>query len=280
MCMTEKGFSVLISVYHAEQPSNLYASLRSIITDQTLMPDQIVLVIDGPISQELVLVVKEFLADYPEVLEILRLEQKMGLGHALSKGLEMCRYELVARMDSDDISHPSRFEKQFQFLNAHAEVSVVGSNIEEFIAEPGDLKVFKVLPETSEALIHYSKKRSPVNHPSIMFRKSAVLAVGSYNDDFRLFEDYSLFARLVRNGFLFYNIQESLLFFRIGNRLDMIKRRSGWAYMKSEVRFLSFAHGIGHFSTIQYLKALCIRVPTRLLPPVIVLKIYATFLRK
>jgi len=278
--MTEKGFSVLISVYHAEQPSNLYASLRSIITDQTLMPDQIVLVIDGPISNDLVLVINEFLSDYPEVLEILRLEQNMGLGYALSKGLEMCRYELVARMDSDDISHPSRFEKQFQFLNAHAEVSVVGSNIEEFIAEPGDLKVFKVLPETSEALIHYSKKRSPVNHPSIMFRKSAVLAVGSYNDDFRLFEDYSLFARLVRNGFLFYNIQESLLFFRIGNRLDMIKRRSGWAYMKSEVRFLSFAHGIGHFSTIQYLKALCIRVPTRLLPPVIVLKIYATFLRK
>ena len=140
--------------------------------------------------------------------------------------------------------------------------------------------VIKRLPEDSDQLVIYSKQRSPVNHPSIMFRKSAVLSSGGYNGDFRLFEDYSLFARMITKGFKFYNIQEPLLYFRIGNGMETIKRRSGWGYMRSEVRFLSFAYGIGHFNTLQYIKALCVRIPIRLLPPIIVLKIYSIFLRK
>ncbi|HKG08896.1 MAG TPA: glycosyltransferase [Pedobacter sp.] len=277
--MTTSGFAVLISVYHAETASNLREALKSITTDQTLRPSQVMLVLDGPVGAALETVVSEYTTAYPEILEVLRLEKNMGLGNALARGLQLCRYELVARMDSDDISHPSRFETQFRFLNAHPEISVVGSNIEEFSFVPGDMKVFKTLPESPEAVRSYSKKRCPVNHPSIMFRKSAILAVGNYNDDYKCFEDYNLFARMMVKGFNFYNIQEALLYFRIGNRLEMIKRRSGWSYMLSEVRFLKFARSIGHFNRIEFLKALCIRVPTRLLPAKIVLKIYSKFLR-
>lgn len=277
--MITSGFSVLISVYHAEIASNLQEALKSITTDQTLQPAQVVLVLDGPVGAALEAIVSAYVAIYPETFTIHRLEKNLGLGNALARGLQLCRYEFVARMDSDDISHPARFEKQFKFLSDRADIAVVGSNIEEFHLIPGDMKVFKVLPEDAEAIRKYSRKRSPVNHPSIMFRKSAVLAAGNYNDNYKYFEDYNLFARMIVNGFRFYNIQEPLLYFRIGDRLEMIKRRSGWSYMISEVRFLKFAHSIGHFTDIEFLKALCIRVPTRLLPAKIVLKIYSKFLR-
>jgi hypothetical protein len=166
------------------------------------------------------------------------------------------------------------------FLKNNPEIDIVGSNIEEFNLIPGDLKRFKINPETHDVLIKNIKFKSPCNHPSIMFRKSAVLKAGSYNGDLILFEDYSLFIRMWISGSKFYNIQEVLLNFRVGNGLDTIKRRSGWHYLNKECNFLRFAKDIGAFSSYDIFKYKFIKFPIRLLPPKIVLFIYNSFLRK
>lgn len=277
--MKGNGFSVLLSVYHAEKPTNLRAALDSIILGQTLKPNQVVLMVDGPIGQALEQAIATSEANYPEILQVYRLEQNNGLGNALAKGLDLCTYEIVARMDTDDISRNDRFEQQFQFLGTHPEIAVVGSIIEEFRDIPGDLKFFKKLPEHPDAIRVYSRQRSPMNHPSIMFKKSAVIAAGGYKDTFKFFEDYDLFIRMIVMGNLFYNIQEPLLYFRVGEPLEMIKRRSGWGYMRNEIKFFRFGYAIGHFSVIELLKALSIRVPIRLLPARLVLEVYRRFLR-
>lgn len=272
-------FSVLMSVYDKESPGNLAAALSSII-HQTMPPAEIVFMVDGPISEALDRVVDEYVRQYPSLFKIIRLPVNMGLGAALSIGLLNCSHELIARMDSDDISLPERFQKQIAFLRRNASIAVVGSNIEEFNLVPGDLKIFKILPENGAALIKYAKYRNPLNHPTIMFRKQAVLAAGNYSGEIRLFEDYMLYIRLLLLGYELYNIQESLVHFRIGNRQENIKRRSGLHYLRKELRFVAYAKQKGYLNAWQFLRIIISKPVVRLLPLPIVLWLYKNLLRK
>lgn len=274
-----QGISVLISVYFKDSPVFLKQSLES-ICQQSLMPDQIVLIHDGPLNDNLYSVIEEFERKYPMVFECVILKENKGLGTALQIGTDFCKYEYIARMDADDICRRERFEKQFDFLVRNPDIDVVGSNIEEFNQIPGDLGRFKNCRERHDQLVDQISFRSPLNHPSIMIKKQALLDAGGYDGEFLLFEDYALFLRLWKSGAKFHNIQEVLLDFRVGDGLAMIKKRSGIHYFKKENRFLNYGYKIGAFDRKQLVRNKVFRLTARLLPPKVILFIYNLFLRK
>ncbi|WHZ31950.1 glycosyltransferase [Desemzia incerta] len=229
--MSNSKFSVLLSVYQKEKEEYLSNSLQSII-NQTVVPDEIILVEDGPLNRNLDDVINRFVAEYPGLFKIVKLEKNVGLGLALNEGLKNSSHELVARMDTDDIAKPNRFEKQLQAFETNPQFSIVGSNIDEFVSDPSNVVSRRVVPEKNSAILKFSKRRNPFNHPSVMYKKSDVLSSGGYRD-FRRNQDYDLFVRMLNNGYIGFNIQQSLLFFRAdaGN----LNRRKSWTKTKSDI---------------------------------------------
>lgn len=268
-------FSVLISVYCKDNADHLYLSLASLF-QQTLQPDEIVLVQDGPLTSQLYDVIDFFVRKNEIDFQVLALDTNHGLGLALHAGLKLCHYNIVARMDSDDICCIDRFEKQITYFTDNADVSVLGSAVEEFNMEPGDLSRFRRLPSSYIDILKFSKYRNPINHPSVVFRKDHILQVGSYLD-MPLFEDYYLWIRVLMNGYKMANLDDVLLKFRIGN--DMIGRRHGISYLKKEVHFLNKVRDIGYISFQVYIFSFLIKVPLRMLPKQILHSVYKLFLR-
>lgn len=254
-------FSVLISVYFKESPVFLRQSLDSIF-NQTLPPSQVVVVKDGPLTEELDKVIKEYITKYPE-LEIVTLYNNQGLGKALNEGLKHCSYDLIARMDTDDISKSDRFEKQISVFKKHSEVDVVGAWIEEFEGKISNVLTVRKLPEFHSNIYEFAKFRCPINHPVVMFKKSAVMNAEGYQH-FPLFEDYYLWVRMLINGATFYNIQESLLYFRASSA--MFERRGGWKYIMNECRFQYTIKKMKFISFPQFMKNVFIRSIIRIIP--------------
>lgn len=267
-------FSVLLSLYYKEEPVFLSQSLNSIF-NQSISPSEVIIVKDGPLSKVLEDVVSKYQHAYP-LLKIVTLQQNQGLGRALNEGLKHCIYDIVARMDTDDIAKPDRFEKQLSFLGTHPEIDVVGSWIDEFEGSIDNILSVRKLPETPEDLFQYGKLRNPINHPAVMFRKSAVLRSGSYQH-FPLFEDYYLWVRMLMNGSKFYNIQESLLYFRTSP--DMFKRRGGLKYALTEMKLQYRFYTLGYISFYQMLKNDIVRTVVRLIPNSLRSIIYQKVLR-
>lgn len=220
-------YSVLMSLYKKEKPEFFRLALETMI-HQTIEPDEIVLVEDGPLTEELYEVVDE----YSDHLHIVRNEKNLGLGPALNKGLLACRNELVARMDTDDLSVPDRCEKQLRFFKEHPEVTILGGQIEEFTEDPENVIGKRIVPETDQELKEFLKKRCPFNHMTVMFRKADILAAGNYQD-FYWNEDYDLWIRLAQHGYKFANLPITLVHMRGGE--DMYQRRGGKKYFRSEL---------------------------------------------
>lgn len=269
------NFSVLLSVYFNENPLFFKAAFDSVLA-QTLKPSQIILVEDGPLTAKLYELINEYLYLHSSLLKVVKLEKNMGLGAALNRGLQESTNEIVARMDTDDICYPDRFEKQLKFMVQNPQISVLGTAVQEFDLQPGDLDQFRALPTDSEKLLYFSKFRNPLNHPSVMFRKSHLLKVDSYQS-MMLFEDYYLWVRLQLNGFKIANLSEPLLHFRVGN--DMVGRRSGYGYLKKELAFLKEIKTLGFISNKEYLISILCKSPLRLLPKSILTFIYKKVLR-
>jgi len=225
MEMSNQEFSVLMSVYYKDNPQWLKEAIESVI-NQTVKPSQIVLVVDGTISDELELV----LAQYKEQIDILRLEKNSGLGIALQKGLEICKYPLVARMDSDDISLPNRFELQLKEFRKNPNLSILSGYIQEIECITKEKLTVKKVPLSDTDIKKYIKIRSPFNHPCVMFKKEDVLKAGNYQK-FHFLEDYYLWVRMVKNGFKMANLPEILVNMRINPNL--YARRGGYKYFKS-----------------------------------------------
>lgn len=267
-------FSVLLSLYAKENPAFLKQSLDSVFT-QTLLPTEVVLVEDGPLTDELKSVVLDYKCRYPN-FKVVTLEHNQGLGKALNEGLKHCSYDLIARMDTDDISKPDRFRKQYDLFQKHPEIDVCGSWIDEFLDCTNNVKSIRKLPEFHIDIQSYAKSRNPVNHPVVMFRKSAVLAAGGYQH-FPLFEDYYLWLRMLKNGAIFYNIQESLLYFRISP--DMFKRRGGWKYAIDEFRFIKVMLNMNIITYRQFVLNVITRFPVRIAPNQVRSWLYKKLLR-
>lgn len=267
-------FSVLISVYHREQPEFLETALASVF-DQTVRPDEVILVKDGPLTPDLDAIVSQYATRY-STLKIIALSKNVGLGAALNEGLKHCSHKLVARMDSDDICKPDRFEKQLAVYACQPQLAAVGSWVDEFTDDPARLLSVRRTPCASKEISHFARKRNPLNHPTVMFRKDAIQQVGGYQPFF-LFEDYYLWIRLLVNGFELYNIQESLLFFR--SNPQMIARRGGLKYALSEWRFLRIMHKVKWINTCTLLTNGLTRFTVRIMPNAIRTLIYKKLLR-
>ena len=254
-------FSVLLSLYSKENPLFFKQSFESLFS-QTLLPSEVVLVKDGPLTVEL----DTIGSDYEQrcsILKVVTLEKNQGLGKALNEGLKHCSNDIVARMDTDDIAKPSRFEKQIKVLCENPDIDVVGTWIDEFLDDISNVLSVRKLPERNDCICKFAKKRNPINHPTVMFRKSAVIASGGYKH-FPLFEDYYLWIRMLLNGRRFYNIQESLLYFRISSAV--YKRRGGWKYAIDEYRLRKVMYNSNFISFIEFISEVPLRFVIRILP--------------
>jgi glycosyltransferase involved in cell wall biosynthesis len=269
------NFTVLIPVYHANNPDHLELALKS-VTDQTVKPDEILLVEDGPIPPVLDNVINEFSIQAEGRVKRIRVPENRGLVNSLNVGLEHASYELVARMDTDDLSAPHRFEKQLAFFKQHPDYSLVGGQIQEFIEEIGDVPLVRKLPLKYEEIVAYSKKRCPFNHPSVMYRKSMLQAIGGY-EEYRNFEDYYLWAKIIHAGYKVANLPDVLLYFRMGQ--DFVKRRKGITYFFREYALLKGMRRISFLNNRQFAHNILRRLPLRIMPDFIVKWVYWYFLR-
>ncbi len=271
-----KGYSVLMSVYHKEKPEYLKQAIES-IQAQTLLTNDFVLVCDGALNESLDAVIAAKKQEMGDILNVIRLTKNGGLGNALNEGIKHCKNELIARMDSDDIAYPNRCEKQIGVFNKYTQVSVCSGIVEEFTTDLNVVDAKRVPPETNEKIIEFAKKRNPFNHPCVMYKKSAVEAVGSYQD-FYLLEDYYLWLRMLMAGYQGYNIQEPLLHMRAGS--DMYLRRAGWKYAKTQAKLFKFMRKQGFIGNGQYVKSCVIRSMSSLAPNWLRKVVFEKVLRK
>lgn len=267
-------FSVLMSIYKNEKPAYLRKALDSIL-HQTLMPSEIVMVKDGPLTPALEEVLQEYAKKY-DLFKFIPLTTNHGLGLALRAGVPECAYEYIARMDTDDISLPDRFEKQVKYLEDHPDISLLGTWCTEFSQDEDHPDTVTKLPQTNEEIIKYSKKRNPFRHMTVIFRKSAVLDSGNYRH-FLWFEDYDLFVRMLYHGYKAANLPEILVHVRADR--NMFARRGGITYLLQDFRFQKFLLKIGYIGHGAFLFNLCVRASVRLMPNQLRAYFYQKFLR-
>ena len=223
-------FSVSMCVYGGDNPQWFATAINSIL-NQAARPDEVVLVVDGPVPEALNAVIAHYEVD--PVFRVIRLEKNMGHGEARRIGLNACSNDLVALMDADDICAPDRFEKQLALFSQLPELTIVGGNITEFVDEPDNLVGLRQVCTTDKEIKADMQNRCPMNQMTVMFRKRMVEQVGGYVDWF-CDEDYYLWLRLMLGGAVFANIPETLVNVRVGK--EMYQRRGGWKYFKSEAK--------------------------------------------
>lgn len=267
-------FSVLMSVYYKENPNYLKEAIESIL-NQTVKANEIVIVKDGSLTPELDIVIEGYMNLYGDLFKIVELKKNSGLGIALSKGIENCSFSIIARMDSDDIARRDRFEKQIKIMESK-NFDVVGSNIAEFDGNINNIISERKVPEFSEDIESFAKKRNPFNHMTVMYKKESVLKVGSYKE-FLWFEDYNLWIRIFLNKSKVYNIQEDLVYARTGK--EMFSRRGGTKYIKRELEMQKFMLENKFISPLEYFINISQRMLVRLMPNKIRGLIYIKLLR-
>lgn len=225
-------FSVLMSVYKQEKPAYLQQAIDSVV-NQTLPPSQIVIVKDGPLTKELDAVIDLCVKKNP-CFTIVTLKKNSGLGVALNNGLKACKYNIVARMDTDDISVPERFEKQIAYISKHRNLAIIGSNIQEYNEDMSTKLSARKVPKDTADILKYAKNRNPFNHMSVVYKKDAVLKAGGYLHC-PYFEGYYLWIRMLKQDGQFHNIQELLVNVRAGQ--SMTDRRGGIGYVSCIINF-------------------------------------------
>lgn len=248
-------YSVLMSVYINEKPEYLKQAVYSML-NQSVAPSEIVIVEDGELTKELYDVINGFVVSFPDIMKIVVNEKNLGLGKSLARGLDECAFELVARMDSDDISVESRCEKQLYFLSENPNVDIVGTNISEFIGSVDNVVGHRNVPDSHIEICEFLKRRCPFNHVTVMFKKSAVYKAGGYLD-WHYNEDYYLWIRMYLSGAQFANLDESLVFARVGR--EMYSRRGGKKYYESERNLLKFMYDNNIIDYGEYVKGKAIR---------------------
>ena len=272
---TTISFSVLISVYKKEKAEYLKQALQSVI-NQTLKPKEIVIVKDGPLTKELDECIENFQRQHPKLFKIITFKKNRGLGLALRDGVKACKYEYIARMDSDDMSKPDRFEKQFNYLQKHPETALLGTWITEFSKDENKPDTVTKLPCIHQAIIKFAKRRNPFRHVTVVFKKSAVIQSGNYRD-FLWFEDYDLFVRILQKGYIAANIPECLVNVRADK--DMFARRGGWQYLKQDYKFQKFLLKTKFIDKKDFTINITIRSIVRLIPNKLRSYLYKKILR-
>lgn len=271
--MDISSFSVLLPVYGGDDPQHFDAAITS-IAEQTLLPDEILVVQDGPVPESLETVLQTWKDDYEETFRVHEIETNQGLGNALREGVQECSHDYIARMDADDISVPDRFETQMAFLQEQPDTDVVGGYLAEFDTDPEETQAKRTVPCHHEEIEKRAKFRSPMNHATVMFRREAVMDVGNY----RLvspMEDYDLWVRMLMNGSQFRNIPDVLLKMRAGD--ELYDRRKGYEYARQEFEQQYGWYREGFINTARFTFNVLTRVGIRFAPNAIRKHVYTRF---
>lgn len=281
----DKDYSVLMSVYYKENSIFFTAAIESML-NQTIKTNDFVIVCDGPLSEELDRVIDDYIHQYPGLFHIVRLKENLGLAQALNVGMAECKNELIARMDSDDIALPFRMERQLSKMESLG-VDIVSGSVREFSGQMISVNEIendeqclgglRKLPEKHEQIVRFARKRSPFNHPAVLYKKSVVEKCGGYVD-YAFFEDYYLWVTMLQNGATGYNINDVILYMRAGE--NMYKRRGGIGYVKCIVSFKKHLKDIGFINTKEFLVGVCGHVVVGVMPNFIRRFLYAKVLRK
>lgn len=219
------NFSVLMSVYKNDNPVHFRLALKSVSTLQTIKPKQIVLVLDGPVNQEICKIIEEIdNAEKDIEFTVLKKVKNQGLASALNDGIELCKYDYIARMDADDIAMSNRFELQTKIFENKKTIDILGGYIVEFENNPTITGAIRTVGITHQQIIKMAKHRTPFNHMTVMYKKTKVKEAGGYDVSFGKLEDYKLWVDMIANGCICENIPKVLIKMRVGNGL--IKRRS------------------------------------------------------
>ena len=257
-----KPFSVLMSLYIKEKPENLRECMESVLS-QSVRPDEIVIVKDGPLTEELEAVLCEYVQKEPELYTVVPLPTNRGLGLALREGLFHCKNELVARMDTDDIAIQNRFERQLCECENDPELDICGSHIEEFEGSIENVVAERRVPLDDAAIKRYQRRRDAFNHMTVMYKRSAVLRAGNYQPC-PLMEDTLLWVNMIISGAKCKNIDDSLVFARVG--ADMFERRGGFAYFKKYKQGRKRVRETGYIGFFDYYYTLLVQLCVALIP--------------
>ncbi len=267
------SYSVLFPVYRQDNPEWVRIAIESML-NQSVRTDDFVVVIDGPISEELQKLIDSYW-DYG-FFNIVQLENNVGLGRALASGVLLCKNEIIARMDADDYSLPDRCERQLNVMREE-DVDVVGTNVNEFMDSIENVVSRVLLPEKHSDIVAYAKRRCPIRHPALMYKKSSVIGAGNYRD-FRHMQDYNLAVNMIMKGFTFYNIQTPLVYMRITR--DFYNRRGGWKQAKLVWKLKKGFHKQGFYGFGDFMISALGNFIVCLLPGILRELIYRKFLRK
>jgi glycosyltransferase involved in cell wall biosynthesis len=259
--VTQLDFSLLLPVYAGDRAEYLRAAFTSSVQEQTRRPSEVVVVIDGQIPDELRSMIDSLIAASPVPARTVVLPENRGLAEALTVGLAACTHEVVARMDADDVSLPGRFERQAAALADG--LDLVGTGMFEFSTDNGAVLGRRVPPVGSDRIAKYARFHDPFNHPTVMYRKSAVARAGGY-EDLGLMEDYWLFARMLHSGVRADNLPEPLLMYRVSD--GAYARRGGLSQLRAEVRLQRRFRRMRFTTRTQALRNLAVRGGYRLIP--------------
>jgi len=253
-------FSLLVSVYEGDRPDHIRRALRSAVDDQTVRPDQVVMVRDGPVRAELGQCLDELQEASPVPVTFVPLRRRGGLGPALDRGLAATWFDVVARMDADDVAMPHRFEVELPLIG---DADIVGAGLLEFTGDIDEIVGQRVPPTDPTRIQRYARMHDPFNHPTVVYRRAAVLAAGGYGD-LPLMEDYALFARMLQGGARAVNVAEPLVFYRVGPKA--FKRRGGTGLLRSELRLQREFLRRGFTTPAEYVRNVAVRGGYRLIP--------------
>ena len=245
-------FSVLMTIYKKEKAEYFDRALES-LENQTVLPTQIVIVKDGPLNESLEDVIKIHAKKFRNVYTVISLKQNHGRGYASKIGIKHISNKWFARMDSDDVSSKNRFELQISAINkynkAYPKLAVIGGQISEFMDDASDTVGYRRVPQEPDRIKEFAAYRSPINNPTVMINKEALLAIGNYSE-LNVLEDYDLWVRFLSNGYTLINIPDVIVNMRVGN--GMYKRRGGMKYLNTYLRQKRIwkGQGIGTNTTV------------------------------
>ena len=269
-------FSLLLSVYQGDEKDWLKLAFQS-ITNQTHLPDEIILVEDGKIPRDLKEIIRTFEKNKKKIpLKVISLKQNQGLATALNKGIAACKYEWIARFDADDINLPDRFQKQVDFLRKNPNLDLLGGHSLEFFKISQTSFRVKKIPYNSLDVRAFAKKRNPFNHMTVFYKKSAVLKAGGY-EDFPAMEDYHLWVKMLLLNFRLVNLPENFVLQRANQK--MFARRRGLKYLKTEWRLHSFFLKSNFINLLEFIRNIILRSAVRLIPAFLLQWAYG-FVRK
>jgi glycosyltransferase involved in cell wall biosynthesis len=261
LVMAPEPFSVLLPVYAGDNAPFLMRAFESITTLQTRPPDEVVIVRDGPVPPPLAACLGELVERAEVPVTVLEVPEHRGLGSALREGMDKCRYDIVARMDADDVSLPERFARQVPLVESGFDL--VGSALTEMRGDEADLGDVRRPPLTHARIVRFARFHSPFNHPTVVMRRSAAERAGGY-EHLRSFEDYWLWVRMLAGGALAANVEEPLLLYRV--RTGAYERRGGSHLVRPEIELQVRMRRLGFISRVQFARNIAVRVSWRLFP--------------